>query len=251
MWKVILYIYQTAYREFRLVGALKIAGLALLPTIWTGIATYFEWGNSTPSKFTWFLLTGLCLSLGFLYVIAKRAQSIEEPKFVIAFDENQDAFTQMDSLRGGVGLQKLYRIRIYNISNSDIGSVEVKLNKLKPSLLRGGSRHLRITHDNPHRDRWGRVVPPAEFRKTFDLKPGGKQFIDVVSIPEEIMDSQMMTVHEIVEHCMHPIPWEDHELEILVMGKGVCEIKMHFEIVKNEYDRFIFKKKEVLNNVTR
>ena len=84
LWKVLGYIYQTARREFRLVGALKIMGLALVPTIWAGIASLLKLEDKTPSTFTWFLLTALFLCFGFLFIIAKRALSLEEPQFELS-----------------------------------------------------------------------------------------------------------------------------------------------------------------------
>lgn len=77
MIKVILYIYQTAREQFRLVGFLKVLCFALVPLVWAKIAPEAQ----TPSTFTLVVLTLLILSIGILFVIAAKAQSIQEPKF--------------------------------------------------------------------------------------------------------------------------------------------------------------------------
>lgn len=84
MWNVFGYIFRTAKREAGLMTFLKFLGIAALPSGWKVLANYFCWDAVNPSALTTFLSTGIIVAVGLLFVIAKNAKELEEPKFELS-----------------------------------------------------------------------------------------------------------------------------------------------------------------------
>ena len=201
----------------------------IIASVVTVVLALLEWANENfqvnwlPDIPAWTVIVGVPLILitWWVFEYAHKLKQRLEPRLSVTFDPKIPHYMTTEPKHSRELAVRTFRIQVENTGGENIRGCSVKLEKLldrnEPSFSREANCCFRLMTDRPENPR------QTGHRTEFDLAPGDKEFVDIVT-KDEINDQ----THYVLCYAItpsNPNPWSripqskgSHFLTVRVVG---------------------------------